>query len=237
MRLHPDQSFLTTLHRHEPVTIQDLCEATGVTATAVRQRLVRLHAEGLVRRQLARQERGRPHYTYTITSEGLKLLGDQHGEMAALLWREIMLIEHPEVKRRILASVRQTLVERFGTSAQGEPLAERMQGMCHTLAEFGFDMEYLPASSATGSEDQKQTLLPVLREYNCPYHEIAEETTTICEFEQSVFAEMLGVPVELAACRLNGNRCCEFQVGSTVSPEEPSIERRSGSVVFVGTRS
>lgn len=214
MREHPDQSFLTILHRHEPVTIQDMCEATGVTATAVRQRLVRLDAEGLVCRQLARQERGRPHYMYTLTSDGLKLLGDQHGEMAALLWREVMRIEQPEVKSRILTHIRQSLVERFGARSPMEPLAERMQGMCTTLAEFGFDLECLPTDSDESAACGNA--LPVLREHNCPYHEIAEESPEICELEQSVFSEILGASVELSACRLHGNRCCEFQVRGTV---------------------
>jgi len=186
---------------------------TGVTATAVRQRLIRLHAEGFISRQTTRQDRGRPYHTYSLAPEGLKLLGDHHAEMAALLWREVMRISQPEIREQILAQVKQTLVERFGVRSKLESLPEKMEGICHTLAGFGFDIEYVPANERPGDEEH---LLPILREYNCPYHEIAARNPSICEFEQSVFSEMLGASVELSACRLAGHRCCEFEVSQSV---------------------
>jgi len=207
-----DQEFLSTLRRHEPVTIHDLCGILGVTATAVRQRLQRLQVDGLVSRQLARQDRGRPHHTYAVTSEGLKTLGDDQGPMAALLWREIMAIEQPEVRNRVLSGVKQALVQRFGTGEVTGNTEERLQELCTRLSWFGFDVDYVDEKENGDSANSQQ--LPVLREHNCPYHEIAADDPSICEFERSVFSEILGLPLALSACRLGGDRCCEFQVGT-----------------------
>src|SRR6478672_1406469 len=43
-----DGEFLNTLHRLGPKTVQEIGEAVGVTATAIRQRLNRLQGAGLV---------------------------------------------------------------------------------------------------------------------------------------------------------------------------------------------
>lgn len=201
-----DRDFLATLQRLQPASVQELCTAIGITATAVRQRLLRLQCEGAVERQTIRQERGRPCHAYALTEAGSKLLGDDHAEIAAVLWREIMRIEQADVRQRVLQGVRAALVQRFGSQTDQVSLAGRLQRMCSALSEHGFDVDYSVESNGPG--------LSILREHNCPYHEIASADPSICDLEQSVFSDLLGVPVELSSCRLDGHRCCEFQVGS-----------------------
>lgn len=200
-----DHEFLSALQRQSPATIQSLCDAIGVTATAVRQKLMRFQAEGLISREVTRRDRGRPCHTYRLTEAGVKELGDDHAEIAAILWRQIMSIPEPGIRQSVLSGVKTALVERFGEFQEGTSLASRLQLLTSRLAEQGFDLEY-----AAGAES---SALPILREHNCPYHELAAEDSSICDLEQSVFSELLGVPVELSSCRLDGHQCCEFQVG------------------------
>jgi predicted ArsR family transcriptional regulator len=200
-----DHEFLSVLQRQSSATVQNLCDAIGVTATAVRQKLMRFQAEGFVAREVIRQERGRPCHVYRLTESGVRELGDDHAEIAAILWRQIMSIEQPDVRLNVLSGVKNALVERFGDCSDGTSLASRLQMLTSKMAEQGFDLEYEPGAESSD--------LPILREYNCPYHELAEEDSSICDLEQSVFSELLGVPVELSSCRLDGHQCCEFQVG------------------------
>lgn len=204
-REQSDHEFLTVLQRLSPATVQGLCEAIGVTPNAVRQKLLRYQAEGLIERRLVRQERGRPLHTYHLTHQGLKEIGDDHAEIAVILWRQIMGIRDPQVRQSVLNGVKQALVERFGECVNGNSLASRLQTLTSRMAEQGFELEYKDASD--------DSPLPILTEHNCPYHELAAEDPSICELEQSVFSELLGVPVELSSCRLDGHQCCEFQVG------------------------
>ena len=199
-----DQHFLVKLQRLQPATVQELCDAIGVTATAVRQRLLRGQSEGWVTRDLSRQERGRPRHTYRLTPAGVRQLGDDYAEIATVLWREILKIEEPHVRRRVLDGVKQALIKRFGESVTESNIDERLRMLSDQLVRSGFDVEL--AESEHGSD------LPILREHNCPYHDLAATDSSICELEQSVYAEILGVPVELSACQLDGQKCCEFHV-------------------------
>lgn len=220
MRDQSDHAFLTTLHRLQPATVQALCAATGVTATAIRQRLLRLQADGLITRGVTRGNRGRPFHAYSITNEGLKSLGDDHAVLAAILWREVKKIEPGEVRNRVLEGVKEALVRRFdgprfensqGSDQDGgeygSTLADRLSQVCSKLVEHGFDVDF--------SVPESNSELPILREHNCPYHEIAEEDPAFCEFEKSIFAELLGASVELTSCRQDGHGHCEFHVGRT----------------------
>lgn len=194
-----DEQFLQQLHRLGTGSIQDLCQALGVTATAVRQRLVRLEAQGFVEREVIRTGRGRPHHDYKVTVLGLRELGDNYSELAILLWRELRSIPEPEVRQRVVNRLKAALVQRYGSEIQGETLVARMQGLQAALERRGFQMEL-------GSRDD----LPILRENNCPYQELAGEDPGICELEKQVFEEILGVELKLACCCRDGHNGCEF---------------------------
>ena len=194
-----DGQFLQQLHQSGGSTVQELCESEGVTATAIRQRLSRLRQLGFIERHTVRTGRGRPHHAYRVTDAGQQELGDNYTELALLLWDELHGIEDPAVRERVTNRVRDALVRRYGASVQGISLQERFRELGTTLQGRGFRVEV----DVTGS-------LPLLRETNCPYHELALRDSSICELEQHVFEQLLGTPLKLASCCRDGHSCCEF---------------------------
>ncbi|MBS0266824.1 MAG: winged helix DNA-binding protein [Planctomycetes bacterium] len=205
-----DGEFLNALHRIGPKTVQDICEAVGVTATAIRQRLWRLQGQGLVARELVRSGRGRPHYVYRVTDKGLRQLGDNYGDLAMILWREIRSFPNPEVREAITQRIRDVLVARLG-SFTDLSLEERMERLRTALLSRGYDVEVGGGSGA----------LPILRENNCPYQELAEEDRGICVLEREVFEQALGAEVRLTQCCLDGHRFCEFEATELQSNRTP----------------
>jgi predicted ArsR family transcriptional regulator len=197
-----EQEFLRIVQRLQPVGIQDLIEATGVTATAVRHRLGRLQELGLIDRVSVKQDRGRPSHQYQLTNSGIRVLGDETPDLAALLWNQIQAIEDPRTRAQLLNNVKSAMVQRMGSVAANQELPKRVQDLCDSLETRGLMVE----SGIAGE-------LPVIREHSCPYHAVAQVDTGICELEKEAFAEVLGAPVQLSNCRLDGHRCCEFQVG------------------------
>lgn len=194
-----DREFLEQLHRLGAATIQQICDATGVTATAVRQRLVRLEGKGLVARKAVREGRGRPHHVYELTTAALRSLGDNYSDLALILWKELMQIEEPEVRERVMNRIKVALSRRYGTQMQNRSPLQRFLELKAALCERGFSVEV---------DDNGK--LPVLRESNCPYHELASQDSSICELEQSVFEEVLGMKIERTQCCMDGHHSCEF---------------------------
>ncbi|HTI51211.1 MAG TPA: transcriptional regulator [Planctomycetaceae bacterium] len=197
-----DGQFLNELHRIGPHTVPEICSAVGVTATAVRQRLARLQMAGFVDRELVRRGRGRPHYVYRVTEKGLRQLGDNYGDLALILWREIRQISDSEIRESITARVRDALVARLGRFGDGQ-VGDRLQRLSEALLGRGYDVEL-------GTDRG----LPILRENNCPYQELAEEDRGICGLELEVFQQSLGTEVRLTQCCLDGHHCCEFEIGA-----------------------
>ncbi len=196
---HDDQQFLLSLQRLGAGTVQDLCDAEGVTPTAIRQRLGRLQSLGFVDRQTIRTGRGRPHHTYQITNEGRRQLGDNYADLASLLWSELRTIDEVEVRQRVTGRIRDALVRQYGAHVDGDGLSERFAQLSTVLSDRGFSVEV-----------DANSVLPILRENHCPYHDLAQQDSGICELEQQVFEQVLGVPLTLSSCCRDGDRCCEF---------------------------
>jgi predicted ArsR family transcriptional regulator len=212
-----DRQFMERLHEMGGGTVQEICAEQGVTATAVRHRLVRLQEAGFVARELVPSKRGRPHHVYRVTREALREMGNNYAELAQILWREIRNIEDPAVRRQLASRVEDALVDQIRKVSPNAPLNVRLAELAAELRERGFRVE----SDHSG-------LLPVLRENNCPYYELASEDPGICEMEQAVFRRALNADVRLTRCCLDGHSCCEFQTGE-FQTGEPALASSASS--------
>jgi predicted ArsR family transcriptional regulator len=195
-----DVGILDLLRKAGPLGVAQLAAAMQVTATAVRQRLVRMMAQGLVDRQLARAGRGRPSHRYGLTDKGRRQTGANFVDLALALWKEIRAIEDPEVRRGLLQRIAKTMAGMYGDQVSGTTTAERMRSVSQVFAErdVPFDVD------ESGS-------LPVLTAVACPYPQLAEQDRGICALEKMMFSELVGNGLRLTDCRLDGDSCCRFE--------------------------
>ncbi|HEX3727226.1 MAG TPA: winged helix-turn-helix transcriptional regulator [Pirellulales bacterium] len=195
-----DIGILDLLRKAGPVGVSELSQAMGVTATAVRQRLIRLMAQGLIDRQLlAPGGRGRPSHRYGLTDKGRRQTGANFVDLALALWKEIRAIEDIEVRRGLLGRIAKTMAQMYSGEMTGTTTAERMHSVSRLFADrdVPFDVEESGA-------------LPVLTARACPYPELAEQDRGICALERMMFSELVGSGLKLANCRLDGDESCRF---------------------------
>lgn len=203
-----DVALLDLLRKRGPLSVAQLGSAMQVTATAVRQRLVRLLTRGDIERTTQRVSRGRPFHRYALTEKGRRRAGANFADLAIALWHEIREIKDPEVRRGLFQRISRRLATQYSSRISGASLEERM----HSLAEL-FGEQQIPF------EVDRRNDLPVLRATACPYPDLAEQDRTICSMEKMLFSELLGENVRLSDCRLDGHQCCTFEPsGAGVSP-------------------
>lgn len=196
-----DAGLLDLLRITGPLSVSELSDAMEVTATAVRQRLVRLLGQNAIQREATRHGRGRPRHRYWLTEKGLRLTGSNFTDLAVTLWQEIRQSNDPELRRETLRRIARALASGYADQIQGETPAERMESLAQLLAQ-----RQIPVSVQQGHTDN-----PVLTEHACPYPKLAEQDQGICNMEQMMFSELLGQNVELTQCRLQGGSECRFQ--------------------------
>lgn len=206
-----DRDLLDHLRKVGTTGVSDLETLLGVTRTAVRQRLNRLMAEGLIERVAEKQARGRPSHKYSLTTKGERLAGDNYGDLVEALWDEIRLIPDTEVRRGLLKRLADRLANTYAERLGNGALAEKMRALRDLMDEKEVPFEVDESGG-----------LPVLTALACPYPDLAEHDRSICAMERLMISEALGESVKLSECRLDGGSCCSFQPSS--SPAEPESD-------------
>ena len=195
-----DVALLDLLRRHGPLSVAQLKAAMQVTATAVRQRLVRLLGQGDIERHTKRMSRGRPIHRYLLTEKGRRRAGANFADLATALWQEIREIKDPELRRGLLQRISRRLATSYAGQIHGSTLEERMESLAMV-----FRQRQIPF------EVERTHELPLLRATACPYPDLAEQDRTVCSMERIMFSELLGENVRLSNCRLDGHNCCTFE--------------------------
>lgn len=195
-----DPALLELLRVTPSQTVADLAAATRVTATAVRQRLTRLMAQGLVQREAVKRRRGRPSHRYSLTPKARRQAGSNFADLAVVLWRELRAVQDPHVRKNLLRRITDALAASYRGRMGGVTLSERMQSLQDLFAERG-----VPFRVEGGTD------LPILTAQDCPYPELAEQDRSVCAMERMLFSDLLERPLRLSQCRLDGHNCCQFQ--------------------------
>jgi len=210
-----DVALLDLLRKQNGMSVADFQEALDVTATAVRQRLTRLMAQGYVRREAIESTgRGRPSHRYHLTQQGRRTSGVNFGDLAVALWEEIRAIKDFEVRKGLLKRLSARLAEKYSQRVSGANLAERMEALVDLFRERQIPFEVHRESCG----------LPVLTALACPYPDLAERDPSICAMERLLFSEVLGERVSLERCRLDGDDCCTFRAADADSVATTSQE-------------
>lgn len=200
-----DARILGLLADGGPQGITALAELTGVTATAVRQRLSRLMRQGLVARELSRHGRGRPSHRYQLTEQARRQTagGNNFADLAMALWQEVRAIRDPEVRRGLFLRLADSLARGYGEQVNGQSLESRLEQIRKLFAERKVPIEIEPRQTG-----------PKLIVVDCPYPELAQRDRSICAMEKLLLSQLLEAPMRLSSCRLDGHACCQFETGA-----------------------
>lgn len=196
-----DVAVIDLLRRDGGLRIAELATAMQVTATAVRQRLNRLMAQGFVERCTNSGGRGRPSHIYQLTEQGRRQSGTNFADLAVVLWHEVRAIKDPEIRRGLFGRLANRMAELYRRQVAGSTVHQRMHSLAQLFSSRGVPLE-------VGEDGQ----LPVLTALACPYGDLPEQDGSICALENMIFSEVLGEPLRLSQCRLDGENCCKFEL-------------------------
>ncbi len=197
----PAGEVLTILQRKGSSTVKELEDTLGVTATAVRQQVSGLVADGYIETQVERAGRGRPKHIYSLTRRGRALFPHHYDEFTNSLLREILVSEGPEKVHDLLGRLGRRMAEQYERPLAGLPPGERAAKLTELLNAKGIltELKFEPGGM-------------VVHEYTCPYYELARENRAICDMEEEMLTYAVKQPVELVTCTLDGYHGCQFRI-------------------------
>lgn len=198
------REIVNILRTAGPMTVGELGDRLGITHVAVRRHLTSLERDGLITSIQERLPMGRPTRVYSLTDAADDLFPKKYGSLTLEVLDFLNNVE-PELVEKFFAARGQNLINRYGPDvSQGASVEERVA----RLAEIQVGNGYL----ANWEKNEDGTL--VIREFNCPVHQVSRKYEHACAHELEFFKTVLGTEnVERVECIAKGGNCCRYAVG------------------------
>lgn len=197
------REIINILRTAGPLTVGELGDRLGITHVAVRRHLTSLERDGLVSSVQERLPMGRPTRVYSLTDAADDLFPKKYGSLT-LEVLEFIQQNSAEMVEQFFAVRGKNMIDKYGPEvSEGISLEERVA----RLAEIQQGNGYL-ASWEKGAED-----LFILKEYNCPVHQISRKYHQACTHELEYFKTVLGTEnVQRVECISKGGSCCRYTI-------------------------
>jgi predicted ArsR family transcriptional regulator len=190
-----DRILELLLKSEEPLNVQALSAALGISRNAAHQHVMAMEREGLIERDSAIRTKGRPSRGFRLSAAGRATFPRQYALLAKQLLQELSRHLAPDelggAMERIGANLADTL-----SGGEGVRSVATIAGM---MRELGYE------SKAVEGEDG-----PEIEAHNCVFHDLASADPAICEVDLSLLRSLSGQNVEHRRCMAKGERSCRF---------------------------
>ena len=190
-----DRILELLLKSEEPLNVQALSAALGISRNAAHQHVMAMEREGLIESDSAIRTKGRPSRGFRLSAAGRATFPRQYALLAKQLLQELSRHLAPDelggAMERIGANLADTL-----SGGEGVRSVATIAGM---MRELGYE------SKAVEGEDG-----PEIEAHNCVFHDLASADPAICEVDLSLLRSLSGQNVEHRRCMAKGERSCRF---------------------------
>jgi predicted ArsR family transcriptional regulator len=193
------------LQRNGEGTIKDFAALLEVSATAVREHLIHLQADGLVVARAERRGPGRPRLVYGLSEKAQSLFPKQYDRLISLLLRELIALEGPDKVALILNGVSQRLAGEYADRMEGTDVVVRLGELRQLLEQRGVPAEVAPDGDG-------------IRLFACPYYDVAHLHPQVCSMERQMIEYVLGEKLNLQNSIREGAHSCNFTLRETETP-------------------
>lgn len=198
------QALLTLLLDHKDgLTVDAIAAAQGITRSAVRQHLIGLERDGLVRAAGVRPTGGRPQQVYVLSAKGEEIQPRHYAWLAQLLIDSLRAQEGDvALGDRLAAAGRETAQ---GLLRQHAPApGAHVASLAALMAELGYRARLAPDADG----------VPTIEAFNCVFHRLAASYPEVCQFDLALMAAYTGQAVEHQDCMVRGGTACRFRFKS-----------------------
>jgi predicted ArsR family transcriptional regulator len=193
-----DRILELLLKTEQPMSVQALSGALGISRNAAHQQMVSLEREGLVERAAAIRTRGRPSQGYRLSAAGKATFPRQYALLARQLLEELSRHLGPEELQQALTRIGVSLADSLRSEVRGNA-DEAVSLIAGVMRELGYESHSIEGEAGTEIEA-----------HNCVFHDLAMANPAICEVDLALLRSLSGKAVEHRRCMARGERSCRF---------------------------
>ena len=186
------------LTSEEPMPVQALGAALGISRNAAHQQVTALEREGLIERASAIRTKGRPSQGFRLSAAGKATFPRQYVLLAKQLLEELSRHLGPDELKRAMTRIGLTLANSLPAGLPDDA-DQRIVAIAELMRGLGYE-----SRAIEGPEG------PQIEAHNCVFHDLAMADPGICEVDLALLRAASGQQVEHRRCMARGERSCRF---------------------------
>ena len=195
-----EQILALLLATKKGLSIDAIAEQQAISRNAVKQHMVVLEKNQLIKAAHFNFTKGRPARCYVLTDQGINHFSKQYSWFCNFLLTELK----EEMGVDGLASFMQRLGYKMAESLAPQFTGKNAEQKAETLAAIMHNLGY---QVSVEQADDRATIKAV----NCVFHDLAQEHTELCEFDRALIRTLLDNPVEQTECMAKQGCACRFE--------------------------
>ncbi len=204
------QRILEILKERGTATVAEFGRELGMAPVSVRHHLDILQADGLIHSPgVHRKGRvGRPQQVYALTPAASRYFPNNFRGLTDGMLDELKITLQPAQMVRMLQNIATREAAGFPSLPPEASLEERLGKIAEFLSQRGYLARW-----------EKKDGHYLLHTLNCPYAGVAEEHRELCELDQALVNQLLGVKARRLSRMAEGDNRCSFVVEVPVAAE------------------
>jgi predicted ArsR family transcriptional regulator len=197
-------------------TTNELSNSLGISATAVRRHLSALEEQDVIYRRKDQRGVGRPCFVYDLRNGTSNGFCHGNGAFVNSLFKELLDLAGQDGMDELFSIRQDKRYQHFIANNQGATLSERVAALSQLLEQEG----------RLTTWQQVDEGHYILREHNCPFARFAENGNRPCQFETTLYEDMLKADVERLGHVCDGDVSCVYKiVGQKKADQQRTAER------------
>lgn len=183
------------------MSIDELAAKLEISRNAVKQHLVVLEKQQLVREAALNSTGGRPARSYTLTEQGLNRFPKQYAWFCNLLLSDLAAELSTEALEKMMWNMGVKLALSLAPQFSHKDPEQKLAALVELMQSLGYHAEL--------EQQQGQTSIKAV---NCVYHDLAQQHPELCEFDRALMTTLLDKPIRQINCMANKDCDCRFNV-------------------------
>jgi len=198
------KELLDLIKKKGVVSVDECCEKTDLAKTTLREHFLQLERDGYIKREYLRSGPGRPLLRFKLTKKGHKLFPANESDLMKNLLQFLKQRGSEDLIEEFFRSYWDKRYEKATLLIDEIPddqIEERLNLLTDLLEDDGFmpDVKY-----------DDQTGNYTIRECNCPFYDIIEETRLPCQLEEEFFKKLFQTKIKRTTFIADGDFSCTY---------------------------
>ncbi|MCF6202135.1 MAG: HTH domain-containing protein [Methylococcaceae bacterium] len=180
--------------------IDEIAEQQEISRNAVKQHMITLEKNLLIKTAHLKFTKGRPARNYILTEQGINHFSKQYSWFCNLVLSELKEEMGADGFADFMKRLGRKIAHSLASQFTGKNAKQKAEILTTIMQNLGYQVTI-----------EKTENSATITAINCVFHDLAQEHSELCEFDRELIGTLLDNPIEQTECMAKKGCACRFK--------------------------